>query len=181
MIDACLRFVDRCGEWCARLAALSLLMMAVLMLAEVFARNLLAQSLTFSWEYAGYLMGAAFFFGAAYTLRTGGHVRVSLLAEHVPAPVARLLDVAVTLVGVAVSGFLVYALGDLTLTSYQRSIVSFTPVQTPLIYPQGVLAVGALFLLLQMIARLARLLRGQPPDEEFHGVVPEVHRRGDEQ
>ncbi|MDX1528948.1 MAG: hypothetical protein R3337_10000, partial [Gammaproteobacteria bacterium] len=55
---------------------------------------------------------------------------------------------------------------DLTLTSYTRDIVSFTPTQTPLIIPQGVLALGGLLLFLQMVARMIRLLRSEEPDLE---------------
>ena len=145
--------------------------MTGLMLAEVVARNVFVQSLTFSWEFSGYLMGATFFFGAAYTLRSGGHVRVSLLAESLPPAAARVLDMAATLLGIAVTLFILYALADLTLTSFKRGILSFTPTQTPLIFPQGVLAVGGLILSLQMLARLIRLFRHESPDLEAETLV----------
>lgn len=167
MIDAFLRYIDRLSIWAAALAAACLLSMAILMMGEVVARSAFAQSLVFSWEFSGYLMGAAFLFGAGYTLRSGGHVRVSLLAEHVPSGVARALDYFSTLVGVAVTAYILYALCDLTYSSFTRDIVSFTPTQTPLIIPQGVLAVGALLLFLQMLARLIRLIRAEAPDLEY--------------
>lgn len=166
MIDAFLRQTDRLAIWAAALAAACLLLMAVLMMGEVIARSAFTQSLIFSWEFSGYLMGATFLFGAAYTLRSGGHVRVSLLAEHVSAKIARGLDYFCTLVGIVVTAYILYALSDLTLSSYQRDIVSFTPTQTPLIIPQGVLALGGLLLFLQMVARMIRLLRSEEPDLE---------------
>lgn len=168
MIATLLRQIDRLAVWAAALAAAFLLSMAVLMLAEVVARSAFAKSLVFSWEFSGYLMGATFLFGAAYTLRSGGHVRVSLLAEHVSPSVARGLDIFSTLVGVVVTAYVLYALCDLTYTSFQRDIVSFTPTQTPLIIPQGVLALGALLLFLQMVARLVRLFAGEEPDLAYH-------------
>ena len=166
MIDAFLRQTDRLAIWAAALAAACLLLMAVLMMGEVIARSAFTQSLVFSWEFSGYLMGATFLFGAAYTLRSGGHVRVSLLAEHMPPKIARGLDYFSTLVGIVVAAYILYALCDLTYSSYKRDIVSFTPTQTPLIIPQGVLAVGGLLLFLQMVARLIRLIRGEAPDLE---------------
>ena len=164
MIAAILRLIDRLAIWAAASAAAFLLLMSVLMLAEVVARSAFAQSLVFSWEFSGYLMGAVFLFGAAYTLRSGGHVRVSLLAEHVPAGVARGLDYFCTVVGIVVTAYILYALCDLTYTSYKREIVSFTPTQTPLIIPQGILALGALLLFLQMVARLVRMFLNESPD-----------------
>lgn len=167
MIAAILRLIDRLAIWAAALAAAFLLLMSVLMLAEVVARSAFAQSLVFSWEFSGYLMGAVFLFGAAYTLRSGGHVRVSLLAEHVPAGFARGLDYFCTVVGILVTAYILYALCDLTYTSYTREIVSFTPTQTPLIIPQGILALGALLLFLQMVARLVRMFLNEPPDLNY--------------
>ena len=156
------------------MAAACLLSMAILMMGEVVARSAFDQSLIFSWEFSGYLMGAAFLFGAAYTLRSGGHVRVSLLAEHVPRGIARGLEYFATAVGIVVSAYILYALCDLSYSSFTREIVSFTPTQTPLIIPQGVLAIGALLLFLQMLARLIRLLQGQEPDLEHDGQVVDV-------
>jgi TRAP-type C4-dicarboxylate transport system permease small subunit len=166
MIAALLRHIDRLSTWAAAVAAACLLLMAVLMMAEVIARSAFTRSLVFSWEYSGYLMGASFLFGAAYTLRSGGHVRVSLLAEHVPRGIARGLEYFSTLIGIVVSAYILFALCDLSYSSFTRNIVSFTPTQTPLIIPQGILAIGALLLFLQMLARLIRLVRGQEPDLE---------------
>lgn len=169
MIAALLRQIDRLSSWAAALAAACLLLMAILMMGEVIARSAFAQSLVFSWEFSGYLMGAAFLFGAAYTLRSGGHVRVSLLAEHVPRGVARGLDFFSTLIGIVVTAYILYALCLLSYSSFTRNIVSFTPTQTPLIIPQGILTIGALLLFLQMLARLIRLFNGQEPDLEHDG------------
>ncbi len=173
MIATFLRQIDRLATWAAALAAACLLLMAILMMGEVIARSALSQSLVFSWEFSGYLMGATFLFGAAYTLRSGGHVRVSLLAEHVPPGVTRGLEYFSTLVGIVVTAFILYALCDLTYSSFKRDIVSFTPTRTPLIIPQGALAVGALLLFLQMLARAIRLVRGEEPDLEPDGQTPD--------
>lgn len=169
MIAAFLRHIDRLAIWAAALAAACLLLMAILMMGEVIARSVFSKSLVFSWEFSGYLMGATFLFGAAYTLRSDGHVRVSLLAEHVPRGVARGLDYFSTLVGIVVTAYILYALCDLTYSSFKRDIVSFTPTQTPLIIPQGVLAAGALLLFLQMFARFIRLVRAEEPDLKHDG------------
>jgi len=164
MIEHYLRWTDRLTLIAAALAGISLLTMAGLMLTEVIARSFLSTSLTFSWEFSGYLMGAVFFFGAAYTLRSGGHVRVMLLPEVLPPCAAWWLDFAATLVGSLVAAMLAFALSQLAWISFGRSIVSFTPTQTPLVIPQSVLAFGAILLCLQLIARLLRLLRGEAAD-----------------
>ena len=50
------------GNWIAGVALLGIF---VLIAAEVFWRNLLGTSLGFSWDFAAYLMGAAFMLASA--------------------------------------------------------------------------------------------------------------------
>ena len=56
-----------------------------LMLAEVAVRALsnifpwVPADIPVAWEYCSYLMAACFTFGAAMTLRAGGHIRVTLV------------------------------------------------------------------------------------------------------
>ena len=56
----------------------------VMILSEIAARSLFNISISFAWEYSAYAMGVAMFGGAAFTLRTGGHIRVSLLGSRLP-------------------------------------------------------------------------------------------------
>ncbi len=80
-------------------AALSLLGILGLILAEIFTRNFLASSLHFSWDLAGYLMGACFLLGCGSAMKAGSHVRVTALIEISSPIVGRVLEIASTLVG----------------------------------------------------------------------------------
>ncbi|MEC7515579.1 MAG: TRAP transporter small permease subunit, partial [Pseudomonadota bacterium] len=73
-------FIDGLARLSAYLAAGLIVGIAALILAEIFSRAVLNLSLSFAWEYAAYFMGAAVFLAAVFTLRSGGHVRVSLLS-----------------------------------------------------------------------------------------------------
>jgi hypothetical protein len=48
--------------------------------------------------------------------------------------------------------------------SFGRGTKSFTPTQTPLYVPQGLVALGLVLLAAQFVARLLRILIGAPPD-----------------
>src|SRR3546814_16349152 len=87
-------------------------------------------------------MAASFFLGLAYTLRTGGHVRVSLVAEQLPPKAAWLLDIVATLVAIWFSAFISYAMVQFAWASYAGGSVSFTATATPLAIPQSVVALG---------------------------------------
>ena len=106
--------IDRLGRLDGWIGGGCLLTLTALMLAEV-ATRLLSNFLPFfpptisiAWEYSSYLMAASFTFGAAMTLRVGGHIRVVLLLKNAPAPVRRALEILS-----AFAGFLLHGVPDL--------------------------------------------------------------------
>ena len=158
------RAVERLSRGCGAAAAVLLAAMAVLMLAEVAARNFAGRSLYVTWEFSAYAMAGVFFLGAAYTLQSAGHVRVAVLLELLGARAVRWLEVAVTAFALVVIGYLAYALFGLTARSYAGDVRSWTGYRVPLFLPQLALALGAALLALQLAARLTRLLLGLPPE-----------------
>ncbi len=152
-----------------------------LIVAEVLSRNFFNVSLYFAWEFSAYLMGAAFLMGAAYALRAGAQIRVNVLLENLPKPVARLLDIFATICGVLIAAYLTWALGELTWLSYVRE--SRSPEKSEILrwITQFPLALGSLLFTLQTIARLGRLLRGEPGDDlrlaywSGHRITHECH------
>lgn len=164
-IGALLDAVDGLSMWGAWAAVFCIVSILGLIAAEVASRNFLNVSLYFAWEFSAYFMGAAFLLGSAYALRAGAQIRVNVLLENVPRPVSRFFDVVATICGIAIGGYLTYALGELTWLSYVRE--SRSPEKSELLrwIVQFPMAAGALLFTLQATARLARLLRGEPGDD----------------
>jgi len=146
-------------------AALTFSIVAMI-LCEIAARSLFNYSLSFAWEYSAYAMGAAMFGGAAFTLRTGGHIRVSLLSGRLSARAARGLDILCTVLAGALAGYIAIGLGQLAWRSFIAGSTSPTVSATPLVIPQAAIALGMALLALQFVARLLRLLTGQPPEDD---------------
>jgi TRAP-type C4-dicarboxylate transport system permease small subunit len=149
-------------DWLSRFAAIlaSVMMVAimVMMLGEIVAR-LFRSTLSFAWEYGAYLNGAIFFLAAAYTARTAGHIRVSW-TTLLPPPLIRVLELAATSVACSVSALLAVSLTIYAYESYAGWIRSDTITATPLVFPKGALAFGAILLTLQLTARLIRVILG---------------------
>ena len=104
--------IDRLGRLDGWIGGGCLLTLTALMLAEV-ATRLLSNFLPFfpptisiAWEYSSYLMAASFTFGAAMTLRVGGHIRVVLLLKNAPTPVRRALEILSAFAGFVFMAFL---------------------------------------------------------------------------
>lgn len=154
--------IDALTDACGTLAALSLLGILGLILAEIVTRNFLGSSLHFSWDMAGYLMGACFLLGCASAMKAGTHVRVTALIETSSPTVARLIEVVSTVVALTFCAALSWALIDMAVLSGQRGSTAATTFRMPLVYPQAVLALGAVVMTLQCLAQVLRLLRGEP-------------------
>jgi len=144
------------------LAAACLALLAIVILIEVISVWAFNKSLEFSWEYGAFFMAGAFFLGLGWTLSEEGHVRVGILAEHLPPAAARYLDIGATVVALVISTFLTLSLVGLAWSSFVDGSRTFTATATPLIIPQAVITAGALILTLQLIARLVRLVLPDP-------------------
>ena len=162
---AALRIIDLVGYAAGAFAAILVFGIAGLIIAEVVARSGFGVSLTFAWEFAAYFLATSIFCGAAYTMRTGGHVRVALLKGALGETGNRIMDILATVAAVAASGFLAVSLILFAWRSFERGSVSPTIDQTPLVIPQAAIAFGAMLLALQLVARLIRLIIGEPPED----------------
>lgn len=162
--------VDAIGVAAGWIAAACLLALTLLIAAEIATRGLSRvvpgwpATTRIAWEYSAYLMGNAFLFGAAPTLRRGGHIRVGILPQMLPPPALRALEFVATLMGLAATAFLAYAMIRFAQTAWIRGQVSISS-GTALWIPKAGLAAGASLFALQMAARLVRVIAGLPPDE----------------
>jgi len=161
MIGACLAAIDRITRLSAGLGAACLALLFLLGLSEILARAVFGASLDFALEYSGYLLALSFLLGGGWTLQSGRHIRISLLSAALPPRAAATLDLAATLIGLAVAAILTVALGRYGMTSLVLDSRSYFPSATPLWIPQALLCLGAAVLALALLGRLLRLLTGR--------------------
>jgi TRAP-type C4-dicarboxylate transport system permease small subunit len=164
MIDV----IARIDGW---LGALCLVLLCSLMIAGIIVRTFstvvswFPKDIPVAWEYSSYLMAVTFTFGAALTLRAGGHIRVRLLLSNSSPIVVRILELIVTTISLAFAIFFSTAMGRFAWRAYvldERSLAS----NTPLWIPESLVAFGAVLLTLQLLARLGQLLINEPPEDK---------------
>ncbi len=176
-VDAFQRFADTIALAATYLAAACLFALTLLVLAEVGLGILnrlfkgLPKDIPVAWEYSAYLMGAAFMLGSGLTLRAGMHVRVELLLKGGKARLARQYELLSALVGTIVTGLMAWTFTAFAIRSFlsnQASQDSFTPLWIP----QAPLALGAIVLALEMVARLlACMFGGSPENQAFRAAT----------
>lgn len=161
--------VDGIGVAAGWLAAALLLTLTLLMASEIAVRALsnvfpaVPATIPIAWEYSAWLMGNAFMFGAANTLRTGGHIRVGILPQALPPGALRLLELVATAVALYACIFLARSLAEFAWDAFRRGQTSVASA-TLMWPPKAGVALGAAVLALQMAARLVRLVAGLAPD-----------------
>ncbi|MGY8962615.1 MAG: TRAP transporter small permease subunit [Rhodospirillales bacterium] len=159
-----LKVIDRLCLGGAYAAAVLLAALFLLGFTEIVLRSGFGISLSFSVEYSGYLLVLVLFLGSGWTLLNAGHIRVTLVSEVVSDRAAHVLDVVCTTVALVVSVILSIALIQYTYGTWVRGTLSYYSSETPLAYPQALLAFGLIILTLALIARALRLLSGRPAD-----------------
>ncbi|MCA1425596.1 MULTISPECIES: TRAP transporter small permease [unclassified Bradyrhizobium] len=169
--------IDRLGRLDGWIGGFCLLMLTLLMLCEVATRFLsnflpfFPPTISIAWEYSSYLMAAAFTFGAAMTLRVGGHIRVVLLLKNAPVPVQRALEILSAAAGFAFMAFLTMAMAKFAWSAFLRGQVS-TSSDTPLWFPQAIVTFGMLLLTLQFLARAIQAALGLPLEDHRMKASP---------
>lgn len=156
-----LSLIDRLSRLAETAAVALVFGYCALMLAEVVARAQ-AQSFSFTWEFSQYAMAAIFALAAGPAIRTGVHVRITLLAELIPPPLQKALDLLANLVALIIVTLIVLALWTKTFTSYERGILATSVTKSPLWVPQAIVLWGMAQLWLDLAARLLRRLTDQP-------------------
>lgn len=142
------------------LAALSLVLICGLILAQVVARNM-GSTLRDAEEFAAWAMAAAGFFGLPYALHSGAHIRVEVALRFIPARLRPAMEVVATAIALAISAFLAWYCVAFVWESYAFNEVSQGLVPVPLWLPQLPMAIGSVLLVLAFGERLACVLQGR--------------------
>ena len=153
--------IDRLDQFSVYLAAFGLAAMSAIVFGEVLLRFLFTRSTLIADEIGSYLLALVSFFALGYTLRTGGHIRVSLFFHQFSRPVRKWLDVVFVLVALVSLFYLTSWLLDLVVQSYVTKADSQSQIETPLWIPQSALIYGTVVLGLSLVARLIRVLRNE--------------------
>ena len=145
----------------AAAAAVCALSLALVLIAEVALTSFAGWSQPWAIEYSIYLQAVVMFGGAGWALRNGGHIRVMMLNQALPATARRIGDMLVTAFALGVVGFAAWALVMQAMRTFDLGSVSFYPMQTPVWIPQSALAASFVLFALALFARLVRLAIGQ--------------------
>jgi TRAP-type C4-dicarboxylate transport system permease small subunit len=144
----------------AWLAGIFMIGTLVSVLAGVLDRQF-AWSLRGTDMYAGYCMAASGFLALAHTLKSGEHIRVTLLLNSLTGKYRRALEIWALAAATALAMlFAIYSV-KLSINSWQFNDISTGNDATPLWIPQISMGVGAVILLIAFIDELVLEIMGR--------------------
>lgn len=156
------------------LAALSLAAIAVLVLTQIGTRALGIRIIGLD-DFAAWSMAAAVFLALPGTLARGGHIRVQLFVQALPARVSRSVDFLSAVIGLCVSVWAARSVINFVWTSYRLGDVTQGELVLPLWLPQLTIAIGFALLAVAFaehaydMAKRLFVADGVPSDSEETG------------
>jgi TRAP-type C4-dicarboxylate transport system permease small subunit len=158
--------IERLSEWSARLSALILGLMTILILLEIFLWNVFEKTTLIADEYSAYGLATIVFLGAGYCLKEKGHIRITLVLGFLPDRLARTISVAATALTTAFMGYMWWYLLKMMLSAMHYRSTSGTLTNTPLWVPQSLMLIGATCFLLQLAATAIKIISTMDSKEE---------------
>ena len=144
------------------LSAVLLAAIAALTFVQIVGRSL-GYLVSTGVEFAGFCMAASIFLAMAWTLRSGGHIRVTLFVQRLGPGARRIVEIwCLAAASLAVALF-AYSAVMMTWDSWRFEDVSVGMVPVPLWIPQSAMALGLVLFEVALIEQLVLVLRGREP------------------
>jgi TRAP-type C4-dicarboxylate transport system permease small subunit len=154
-----LKIIDKVCIWGGMASGICILIITALIIIEIAIRAISGQSTFITEEYSAYLLVCFAFLGMAYTLKTDGHIRVSIFLSKVNPTKRQILEIFSGVVGLIVFAYLTVYMSILFFDSLTTGVRSMHVSNTPLFIPQLIPVIGCFFMVLQFISLLEKGLR----------------------
>lgn len=159
------RFLDLLFTANLFVAELVMVAMMGLIIIEVALRSTLGISLQFADEVSAYMLVAVTFLGLSASVRGGTMFRVEFLYRLIPGRARLVVELVLKLTSLGFTLIMTYHLFGLTVSSYQRDVLSQTLLRTPQFLPQMIMPIGMMFLVIALLVliagNLAELVHGR--------------------
>lgn len=153
--------LDRLYQWSGYLAAVSLMSIALTVIAQITGRFIgVAIDST---ESAGFFLAGATYLGLAHTFRHGDHIRVTLLTRLASGWLEKFLHLWAT--GFCTIAMLYFSYWALDLVYYSIKFGDISPglLSIPFWIPRSFMAIGAIIFTIALIDDFVSIARGNTP------------------
>lgn len=151
-----LALAKRLSRWAVWAGGALTLASVALITVDVLLRKLAGRGVGGADELSGYAFAISVSWALAFTALERANVRIDLIYQRLPVRLAAVLDwLALVCLGVF-AALLSYHAGQVALESWQMQSRANTPLGTPLVWPQGLWALGLVWFVLVLALMLLR-------------------------
>ena len=143
--------ISRISLYAAYAAGLCCALLIVLVLAEIVRRTFFNSSFLWTFEISSWLLVSFAFLGMAYTLQSGGHVRVTLLSSRLSGRVQVWIDLILSLCGAFIFAYLSISFFDGMVSNYQVGAVGISILEPPVYIIWAAATAGLIIFSLQFV------------------------------
>ncbi len=167
-------FLDKLYRWSGGLAALFIVgicaivfLQVMLNLVDRLSGLLLGEAIGLTIpsyaDFTGFFLVAASFFALAYTLREGGHIRVTLVLQLLPMKARKTVELVCLALAAGVTLYFAVYMAALIYESYIYHDLSPGIVPVPIWIPQTSVLAGLVVLAIALLDDLVAVIRGRLP------------------
>lgn len=132
-------------------------------LSTVFTGSAIGMTIPSYADFTGFFLAAASFLALAYTLRQGGHIRVTLVISHLRPGLRHIFEIWCLLVASGVTVYFSWYTLSLVHESFIYNDLSPGMVAVPIWIPQSAVLLGLVVLSIALIDELIGALMGKKP------------------
>lgn len=132
-------------------------------------------------DFTGFFLAASSFLALAYTMRSGSHIRVTLLFSHFPQRLKKVAEGWCLLFAAALTIYFSYFTGYLVYESFIYNDLSSGMIAVPLWVPQSAMLLGLIILSISLIDDFIALLRGNTVsyNQSVEEAIESTNTQGD--
>lgn len=164
----------------AVLAGICMNALVLMILAQVFSRNLLDLAFAFVLDIGGWLFVGMSFLAFAWALREQAHIRMTVVTEMLRPRVQTWLTLAANLVSLGFCVFFMVSIWRNLAQAYRTGVTAPGALDVPLYPVWAVTLLGMILLTLQFVVELLRDLQAiRSGQERIFGAVSTERQVGD--
>jgi TRAP-type C4-dicarboxylate transport system permease small subunit len=139
-----------------------MVLMTALVVLQIGAR-LIGTQIPSADDFARLSMAASAFLGLAFALRSGAHIRVTLLLERMPKAIQRALEIVCLVLATVTSGWFAWSTAEMSYDSWRFVEYTIGQVPLPKWIPLAGMALGITLVALAFLEDLIDVLRRRTP------------------
>lgn len=158
-MDRFVRILEKITDFLSgKLQAWLVFLLMVLVIVEVLTRYFFKSPLSIADEFGGYFLISITFMGLGYTWKEDGHIRIELITNMLPEKIRIRLRFLTLIMATAFCGPLIAGSYHMLQDSLLFEARSGSWLRTRLVYPQSILLIGSILLLIQFIAEILKTM-----------------------